>query len=321
MRTSSRRPWCRKAVRAGALGALVVLAGCGSGISFLDPHGPVAATQRDLFFQVTAWMMIVVLPAIVLVPIVAWRYRRRATRSAYQPGWHFSWPLEILVWGVPVVVVVILAALIVGKARSLDPYAAIPSAQPPLEVEVVGLDYKWLFVYPQENVASVGVLALPVDRPVRFRLTSDTVMQSFMIPALGSQIYAMAGMVTELNLLADRPGVLMGQNTQFNGFGFQAQKFQALAMPPADFAGWIAQAKAGDRPLDVATYGLVSRKGTLADLRDDFDFDPARGLIFSAVEPALFSRVVARYRPDAAHRHASDEAPAAPNGEDDHAGH
>lgn len=303
--------------RLAALLPLALLAGCGSGISFLDPHGPVAATQRDLFFEVTAWMMVVVVPAILLVPFVAWRYRRRATRSTYAPDWHFSWPLEILVWGVPVVLVCILATLIIGKARSLDPYAAIPSSQPPLEVEVIGLDYKWLFVYPEENVASIGTLALPVDRPVRFRLTSDTVMQSFMIPSLGSQIYAMAGMVTELNLLADRPAVLMGQNTQFNGFGFQAQKFQALAMPPADFAGWIARAKAGNRPLDQGAYAIVSQKGQLADLRSRFDFDPATGLIFSSVDPALFSTVVARYRPDAAHRHQSDEAPAHPK--EDHA--
>ena len=161
----------------------------------------------------------------------------------------------------------------------------------------------------------------PVDRPVRFRLTSDTVMQSFMIRSLGSQIYAMAGMVTELNLLADRPAVLMGQNTQFNGFGFQAQKFQALAMPPESFAGWIADARAGDRPLDEAAYGVVSQTGTLADLRSRYTFDPARGLIFSSVQPDLFSSVVARYSPDAAHRHASDETPAHTNGEHAHADH
>ena len=290
-----------------ALTPLALLAGCGSGISFLDPHGPVAATQRDLLFEVTAWMMVVVLPAIILVPLVAWRYRRRAKRAAYAPEWHFSWPLEIAVWGVPIVLVCILAPLITGKATSLDPYAAIPSDQPPLEIKVIGLDYKWLFLYPAENVASIGVLALPVDRPVRFRLTSDTVMQSFMIPPLGSQIYAMAGMVTELNLLADRPAVLRGQNTQFNGFGFQAQKFDALALPAADFANWIAAAKTADRPLDQVAYALVSQKGKLADLRSRFAFDPAKGLIFSTVDPSLFSSVVAKYHPAAAHRHASDE--------------
>lgn len=315
-RTPVARRW---AGRLAALASLALLAGCGSGISFLDPHGPVAATQRDLFFEVTAWMMVVVVPAILLVPFVAWRYRRSATRSTYKPDWGFSWSLEALVWGVPIVLVCILASLIVGKARSLDPYAALASNQVPLDVEVIGLDYKWLFVYPEENVASIGVLPLPVGRPVRFRLTSDTVMQSFMIPALGSQIYAMAGMVTELNLLADRPGVLLGQNTQFNGFGFQGQKFDALAMPPADFARWMAEAKAGDRPLDQSAYAIVSQKGQLADLRARFQFDPAKGLIFSSVDPTLFSTVVARYRPDAAHRHRADETPAHSNGDHAHA--
>ncbi|RIY02840.1 ubiquinol oxidase subunit II [Aureimonas flava] len=312
-RAAAPRPAARRRALL-ALAPLVLLAGCGSGLGVLDPHGPVAATQRDLLFEVTAWMMVVVVPAILLVPFMAWRYRRTARRAAYRPDWDFSWPLEIAVWGVPALVVCVLAFLILTTARALDPYAPIPADQPPLEVEVIGLDYKWLFVYPQENVASIGVLALPVGRPVRFRLTSDTVMQSFMIPALGSQIYAMAGMVTELNLLADRPGVLLGQNTQFNGFGFQAQKFDALAMPAADFAAWIAAAKAGDRPLDQGAYAIVSQKGKLADLRARFDFDPARGLVFSSVDPALFSTVVARYRPDAARRHEGGGAPHDPNG-------
>lgn len=317
----SLRSVLRRAAAFAALIPLALLAGCGSGISFLDPHGPVAATQRDLFFEVIAWMMIVVVPAIVLVPLVAWRFRRTSKSAVYRPNWQFSWPLEILVWGVPVVLVCILATLIAGKARSLDPYATIASDKPPLDVEVIGLDYKWLFVYPEQNIASVGVLALPVDRPVRFRLTSDTVMQSFMIPALGSQIYAMAGMVTELNLLADRPGVLLGQNTQFNGFGFQNQKFDALAMPEADFDRWIAGAKGINRSLDQGAYAIVSQKGKLADLRSRFDFDPAKGLIFSGVDPNLFDTVVARYRPDTAHRHASDETANHPNGGHVHANH
>ncbi|MCJ8138295.1 cytochrome ubiquinol oxidase subunit II [Falsirhodobacter halotolerans] len=303
--------------RLAALAPVLLLAGCGSGISFLDPHGPVAATQRDLLFQVTGWMMIVVLPAIFLVPFVAWRFRRRRN-ATYRPNWRFSWPLEILVWGVPIILVCILASLVLGKARALDPYAPIPSDLPPLEVEVVGLDYKWLFIYPEQNIASVGVMAVPVDRPVHFRLTSDTVMQSFMIPALGSQIYAMAGMVTELNLMADRPGVLMGQNTQFNGFGFQDQKFDTLALPQAEFDRWIAAARTAGRSLDQGAYALVSQKGKLADLRSRFDFDPQKGLIFSTVDPDLFGTVVSRYRAHADHGNtASDHA----TGEHHHADH
>ncbi|WP_211322666.1 ubiquinol oxidase subunit II [Pseudacidovorax intermedius] len=290
-------------LRRAVLAALaLLLGGCGS-IGFLHPHGPVAATQRDLFFEVTGWMMVVVLPAILLVPVMAWRYRRSARRSACQPDWKFSWPIEIALGGVPVLLVVILATLIVRKAVALDPYAPIASGQPPLEVEVIGLDDKWLFVYPQEQVAAIGVLPLPVGRPVHFRLTSGTVMQSFAIPALGSRIYAMAGMVTELNLLADRPGVLLGQNTQFNGSGFQAQKFQARAMPPADFARWIVQARAAGRPLDAAAYARVARPGQLADLRRHFGVDPAQGLVFSAVPPGLFDGVVAQSRPALPHPH------------------
>lgn len=289
------------------LAPVALLSGCGSGISFLDPYGPVAATQRDLFYEVTAWMMLVVLPALFLVPFVAWRYRRKATRSAYKADWQFSWSLEIAVWVIPIAIVVILSGLIAGKARSLDPYAPIPSSQSPLEIQVIGLDYKWLFIYPEQKIASLGVMALPVGRPVRFHLTSDTVMQSFAIPALGSQIYAMAGMVTQLNLLADRPGVLLGQNTQFNGFGFQAQKFDALALPTGDFDRWVEAAREAGRTLDQGAYAIVSQKGELKDLRSRFSFDPAKGLLFSGVDPDLFSSTVARYRPEAAHRPATDD--------------
>lgn len=297
-----------RSLRALALLApLVLLSGCGSGISFLDPYGPVAATQRDLFFEVTLWMMVVVLPALFLVPFVAWRYRRKATRSAYKADWQFSWGLEIAVWVIPIAIVVMLSGLIAGKARSLDPYAPISSSQQPLDVQVIGLDYKWLFIYPEQKIASLGVMALPVGRPVRFHLTSDTVMQSFAIPALGSQIYAMAGMVTQLNLLADRPGVLLGQNTQFNGFGFQAQKFDALALPPVDFDHWVTSAREAGRMLDQGAYAIVSQKGELKDLRSRFPFDPAKGLLFSDLDPNLFSSTVARYRPEAAHRHENND--------------
>ena len=278
-----------------------VLAGCSSTNStFLDPHGPVAASQRHLFFEIIGWMMIVVVPVFVLVPLFAWRYRRKNTASQYRPDWTFSTPLEFVVWGVPVAIVAILAVVILSKETQLDPYAAIPSQEPPLEVQVVGLDWKWLFIYPDQQIATVGNLGLPSDRPVHFRLTSDSVMHSFFIPALGSQIYAMAGMVTKLNLKADRLGQLIGRNTQFNGTGFQNQHFSVAVLAPQDFSAWVKTVRTRGKPLDAATYRVLSRRSTAAQAKAQLGMtqDPAAKsvLYFSSVEPNLFTDIVDKYR-------------------------
>jgi cytochrome o ubiquinol oxidase subunit II len=274
------------------------LAGCSPlNTSFLDPAGPVAATQRALFFQVIGWMTIVVVPVLVLVPLFAWRFRRGNAAAPYRPEWAFSWPLEFVIWGVPIAIVAVLAVVIVGKENPLDPYAPLPSHKPPLEIQVVGLDWKWLFIYPQQGIATVGTVGLPVDRPVRFRLTSDTVMQSFFIPALGSQIYAMAGMVTQLNLEAARTGKLRGRNTQFNGEGFQHQRFTAVAMTPEDFAGWTATVRARGKPLDAAAYAVLAQRSTAAQAHARLGMTqaPTGMLYFSPLPPNLFADIVAKH--------------------------
>jgi cytochrome o ubiquinol oxidase subunit 2 len=279
----------------------VALAGCSlTNSTFLDPHGPVAASQRHLFFEIIGWMMIVVVPVFVLVPLFAWRYRRKNAASKYRPDWTFSTPIEIVVWGVPVAIVAILAVVILSKERQLDPYAAIPSQEPPLEVQVVGLDWKWLFIYPNERIATVGFVGVPSGRPVRFRLTSDTVMQSFFIPALGSQIYAMAGMETKLNLKADRLGEIIGRNTQFNGDGFQRQHFTVSVLAPKEFAAWVETVRARGKPLDDASYRVLSRRSTAAQAKTQLGMtqDQTAGpvLYFSGVKPNLFTDIVDKYR-------------------------
>jgi cytochrome o ubiquinol oxidase subunit II len=266
--------------------------------SFLHPYGPIAAAQRHLFLEVIGWMMIVVVPAFVLTPLFAWHYRRKNTGAKYTPQWDFSWLLELLIWGVPMAIVGVLAFLIWTKATALDPYAALPSSKPPLEIQVVGLDWKWLFIYPEQHIATVGMVAFPDDRPLRFSLTSDTVMQSFFIPALGSQIYAMAGMITKLNLIADRPGQLRGENTQFNGMGFQNQKFTASAMTPQNFANWVEGVRSAGRPLDAVTYHRLSQRSTTEAARAELGTDrmPASVIYFSPVGPYFFDDIVNKYR-------------------------
>ncbi len=278
---------------------LLLLAGCTSEhSSFLAPQGPVAAAQRQHLFEVIALVMVAVLPVLVLTPVIAWRYRRRNERSQYAPKWDFSWPLEVAIWGVPVCVVAILGVLLWRSTQALDPYAPLQTGTPPLRVQVVGLDWKWLFIYPNEHIASVGELAFPADRSLALELTSDTVMQSFFIPALGSQIFAMAGMVTKLHLKADGPGRFKGENAQFNGKGFQEQKFTAVAMPPDAFENWVRKARAKGIPLNESNYDKLARRSTTETARETLGAGglPDNVLYFNGVAPDLFATIVNKYR-------------------------
>ena len=294
------RPW--RAARGLAGLALCVaplwLSGCAEdGSSFLHPHGIVAAAQRRWLLEVTGLMLIVVLPVMVLVPLFAWRYRRGNTKAVYRPDWSFSWPLEFVIWGVPVLIVAALSVVIVGGERHFDPYSPLPSKQAPLDIQVVALNWKWLFIYPHQNIATLGPLVIEQDRPVSFRLTSDATMQSFLIPALGSQIYVMAGMVTRLNLMADRPGTLMGENSLFNGAGFQDEKFQVHVLQPSAFAAWVERMRTSRRTLDDASYRTLSQFGTSWDTKTSFNVAPDGALAFSSVRPNLFNQILSKYHP------------------------
>lgn len=263
------------------------------GLTFLDPQGPIAAAQRTHLIEVVVLLLIVVLPVLVLTPILAWRYRYNGS-SRYAPRWTFWWPLEFAVWGIPIAIVVVLAIWLWQGAKALDPYAPISSTLPPLRVEVVGYDWKWLFVYPDFKIASIGEFAFPAARPLALKLTSDTVMQAFFIPALGSQIYAMPGMITKLHLQANAPGSFRGENTQFNGKGFYQQNFIARAMTPADFNAWIERVRSEGIPLSDKTYDAIRRRSTLNDTRKALGAGETGNnpLYFSDVSPNLFDKVV-----------------------------
>ena len=248
---------------------LVLIAACASDthMSFLDAQGPVAAAQRWHFYWVLAIMAVLVAgPIFLLLPFWAWRYRYGAKKARYTPNWTFSRTLEVMSWGGPVIIVAILAVFVWRDSHKLDPYKPIASNQPALRVQVIGYDWKWLFIYPDEGIASIGELAMPVGRPVAMHLTSATVMQSLFIPALGSQIYAMGGMDTQLNLEASRPGRSLGENTMYNGDGFHQQKFTAVAMTPADFKAWVSKVRAHGMPLDAQTLKTIAQQSTRNDL-------------------------------------------------------
>jgi cytochrome o ubiquinol oxidase subunit 2 len=266
-----------------ALGLPLLLGGCQAlELGVVNHAGPVAAEQWHLYLVVAAALFFVAAPVLILVPLVAWHYRLSNKGDAYRPDWGFSWPLEILVWIPPIGIVIGLGFLLWTSTHRLDPYRPLSSSVPPVEVQAVALDWKWLFIYPHEGIATVNQLAIPVDRPVRISLTSGTVMQSMLIPQLAGQIYAMAGMRTQLNLAASRPGIFRGQNTQFNGEGFQQQKFDVIAMRPADYDRWLGRVRASNRPLDHKALDGVTARSV-----------PQGPAFFSDVPPNLFLRIMA----------------------------
>jgi cytochrome o ubiquinol oxidase subunit II len=248
---------------------LFFLQSCTISDGFFASAGPVAESQHAHFLSVLAWMAVVVLPVAIGLPFVAWRYRSGRGKGGYAPDWSYNRPIEILIWCVPVVVVVALAANLWRETIALDPYKPVPGIDgaKPLTIEVVAMDWKFLFLYPESGIATVNEIAVPAGRPLRFRLTSQTVMQSFFIPRLGGQIYAMAGMTTELNLRADEEGTYRGQNAQYNGRGFAEQKFVVHALSEADFARWEDEVKANGDELDDAGYTKLARPSVVSDAR------------------------------------------------------
>ncbi len=276
---------------------LLMLSACAGSthLSFLDPQGPVADAQRWHFYWVLGIMAVLVAgPIFLLLPFFAWRYRYGNKAPRYTPRWEYSRLLEIMSWGGPIVIVIVLAFFVWRDTHRLDPYKPLASDQAPLQVEVIGYDWKWLFIYPDQGIASIGTLALPTRRPVSLHMTSATVMQSFFIPALGSQIYAMGGMVSQLNLQASKPGKSLGENTMYNGDGFHQQKFTALAMSPADFKAWVGKVRATGIPLDAQSLEIIAQRNTRSDLiaalprARSMDGD----VYFTGVSKALFPAVV-----------------------------
>ncbi|TAL85393.1 MAG: cytochrome ubiquinol oxidase subunit II [Rhodanobacter sp.] len=277
--------------------AVLLLAACAGDthLTFLNPQGPIADAQRWHFYIVLGVMTVLVAgPIFLLLPFFAWRYRYGKKASKYTPNWEFSRILEITAWGGPIAIVVVLAFFVWRDTHQLDPYKPLVSNQAPLRVQVIGYDWKWLFIYPDQGVASIGTMAMPVGRPVSLRMTSATVMQSLFIPALGSQMYAMGGMVTQLNLQADKPGRSLGENTMYNGNGFHQQQFTAQAMTPAAFRAWVRKARASGIPLDAQTLQLVSRRATRRELIAALPKASSMGgdVYFRVASAALFPAVV-----------------------------
>ncbi|NUX58098.1 ubiquinol oxidase subunit II [Paraburkholderia youngii] len=262
---------------------MLLLSGC-SNLDILNPKGSVGLAERNLIATSVWAMLIVVVPVILMTLFFAWRYRASNRNAEYKPGWTHSTAVEVVVWTVPTLIILFLAVLTWRTTHELDPYRPLESQVKPINVEVVALDWKWLFIYPDLGIASVNQLAIPVGTPVNFRITSDTVMNSFFIPQLGGQIYAMAGMQTRLHLIADHAGDYAGVAANFSGKGFSDMKFRTLATSPEDFNAWVAKVRASSDRLDMDRYHAVSEPS---------EKDPVR--YFSTVDPKLFNNIIARY--------------------------
>jgi cytochrome o ubiquinol oxidase subunit 2 len=234
----------------------LLLASCSEGV--LAPHGPIGEAERVILYDATAIMLAVVIPVILLTLAFAWWFRAGNARARYLPNWGYSGRIEMIVWSIPALVILFLGGIAWIGSHDLDPPRLIESAIDPLEINVVSLDWKWLFIYPNEGVASVNRVVVPVGPPVHFRLTSASVMNSFFVPQLGSQIYTMPGMTTQLNLRADTSGIYQGLSAQFSGDGFSDMRFEVDAVSADEFAAWVESSKTRGPMLDEAAYDTLA---------------------------------------------------------------
>jgi cytochrome o ubiquinol oxidase subunit 2 len=262
------------------IGAALLLASC-TRTGVLDPQGPIAAAQRLLLINSLAIMLVVVIPVIIATLAFAWWYRAsnpHATRSLDES---FEGRVEFVVWSIPALTVILLGGVIWIGSHQLDPRAPIASTTDPLRVDVVSLDWKWLFIYPDKGVATVNQLVIPAATPIQFRLTSATVMNSFFVPQLGSQIYTMGGMTTHLNLLADNPGEFTGFSANYSGAGFAWMQFIVKSVSPADFNAWLDQTRGSGAALDDAGYAALAKPSK--------DVPPST---YRSVDPKMFERII-----------------------------
>ena len=242
----------RLSVRVAALIAALSVGGCADRV--LDPHGLIASDEKTIMFNSLGIMLAIVIPTILATLGVAFWFRASNTRARYLPDFHYSGRIEMMVWSIPAMTVFLLGSLCWVSSHDLDPPKRIASATKPLTVQVVSLDWKWLFIYPEQGVAAVNTLTVPAKAPIGFELTSSGVMNSFIVPQLAGQIFTMGAMTTRLNLQADQPGDYEGRSANFSGSGFSDMHFLLHAVPPDQFAAWVAQAKSAGPALDQKSY-------------------------------------------------------------------
>ena len=276
----------RYSLLVGVLIGAAALGGCSEGV--LDPKGPIAAAERQILFNSLGIMLAIVIPTILATLGVAYWFRSSNKRARYLPDFAYSGRIEVLVWSIPAMTVLLVGGVAWVGSHDLDPRKPIASTVKPVSIQVVSLDWKWLFIYPDQGIATVNQLTIPVDTPVRFELTSSGVMNSFFVPQLGGQIYTMAGMMTRLHLQADHAGTYPGLSANYSGSGFADMRFNVEAVPAEDFAKWVDATRGTGPVLDAQAYAALAK--------------PSKAVApfsYRAVTSGLFSGIVsAGMRPD-----------------------
>ncbi|MGO3344543.1 MAG: ubiquinol oxidase subunit II [Marinomonas sp.] len=278
--------------------AVGLLAGCQGGV--LDPKGQVGVDEKHLILVSTALMLLVVVPVIFMTLYFAWKYRE-GRNEIYEPKWAHSTKIETICWSVPIIIVIILGVITWKSTHALDPYKPLKSDKEHLTVEVVSMNWKWLFIYPEQGIATVNELHFPANVPVSFKISSEGTMNSFFIPQLGSQIYSMAGMVTKLHLIANEPGTFKGMSSNYSGPGFTGMKFNAIAMPTeADFDAWVDGVKAGTHG-DVINNGILDQASYDALAKYDLHahvHKPTPVQYYNSIKPGIFHDNVMKFMKD-----------------------
>jgi cytochrome o ubiquinol oxidase subunit 2 len=283
------RPTLRT-VRLGLAALLIPLAGCNAIV--MKPHGDIAVQQAQLIVTATWLMLLIIVPVIALTLFFAWRYRQSNASAAYAPDWDHSTRLELVIWGAPLLIIIALGAITWISTHKLDPYRpleridaqrALPADPKPLVVQVVALDWKWLFLYPEQGIATVNELAAPVDRPIEFRITASNVMNSFYVPELAGMVYAMPGMQTQLHAVINKAGDYEGFSANYSGAGFSDMRFRFRGLSDADFDRWVAANRAQGQPLGRSEY---------LQLEQPSHHEPVRR--YARVEAGLYGAILNR---------------------------
>lgn len=258
----------------------------GLDVAVLNPHGIVASKERSLMIVITLLMLIVVVPVFGLTFVIAWKYRESNRAATYAPEWDHNCLIEAVWWGVPLILLSVISVMTWQSSHALDPFRPLASRNVPLTIQVVALQWKWLFIYPEQNIATLNYVKFPQNTPVSFQITSDAPMNSFWIPQLGGQVYAMAGMSTQLHLMADGPGNYRGSSANLSGAGFAGMKFTATATSRADFDSWTRSVQRSAPQLTMADYDQLARPS---------QNNPTAS--YSAQPTGLYASILTKYMP------------------------
>jgi cytochrome o ubiquinol oxidase subunit 2 len=270
--------------RAPCVALLALTSGCNRGV--LDPVGPVASAEKTILINSTAIMLAIIIPTMIATVAFAWWFRRGNTKATYRPDWEYSGAVELVVWGIPILTIMLLGGIAWIGSHTLDPSKPLASNKPALNVEVVSLDWKWLFIYPDQGIATVNQLVVPAGTPVSYRLTSATVWNVFWVPQMGTMIYTMPRMATRLNLQADRQGSFDGLSGHFSGDGFPGMQFQVRSLPADQFAKWTQGARGQGAVLDGRGYAELSKPSSYV-----------KPITYGTVAPGLFDAIVGNRAP------------------------